>query len=145
MDKTLVLKPRMSEKAYGLSEVRNTYVFDVPKSANRHSVARAVAAQFSVTVTHVNITNVQGKAKRTISAKGRRVANGRQNDFKKAYVSIKTGEKLSIFAAVEADEKKAEKVQEAAAKAIEKQEKKEEKQSQPKRLLGRRRAKKETE
>ena len=29
MDKTLVLKPRMSEKAYGLSQAHNTYVFDV--------------------------------------------------------------------------------------------------------------------
>ena len=141
MDKTLLLKPRMSEKAYGLSEVRGTYVFDVPKSANRHNIASAVAAQFNVTVTHVNVANIQGKAKRTISAKGRRVARGRQNDIKKAYVTLKAGDKLSIFAAVEADEKKAEKVQEAASKAIEKQEKK----SQPRGLLGRRRAKKEAE
>ena len=64
-------------------------------------MARAVASQFDVTVTDVNIANVKGKAKRTISAKGRRVSKGRQNDVKKAYVTLKVGDKLSIFAAIE--------------------------------------------
>jgi len=107
MDKALALKPRMSEKTFGLSEVRNTYTFDVPGDANKHSVARAVAAQFEVTVEKVNIINVKGKAKRTVRKGGRPVA-GRRSDVKKAYVTLKEGDKLPIFA-TEEDDKKADK------------------------------------
>jgi ribosomal protein L23 len=112
MDKTIALAPIMSEKAYGLSQLRNTYVFAVPKDANKHTVARAVSAQFGVTVENVNVTNISGKAKRTISKKGR-AANGRQNDTRKAYVTLKAGDSLPIFAALEEE---AAKVEEAAKK-----------------------------
>ena len=60
MDKTMFLKPRISEKAYGLSQARRTYVVDVPADATKHTVARAITAQFDVTVETVNITNVKG-------------------------------------------------------------------------------------
>jgi large subunit ribosomal protein L23 len=106
MDKTIALAPIMSEKAYGLSQLRNTYVFAVPKDANKHTVARAVSAQFEVTVVNVNITNISGKAKRTVTKKGR-AANGRQNDTRKAYVTLKAGDSLPIFAALEEEAAKA--------------------------------------
>jgi large subunit ribosomal protein L23 len=100
MDKTMVLIPRVSEKAYGLSQVRNTYIFDVPKSANKLTVAQAVAAQFEVTVTNVNITNKVGKVKRT-TRKGGRATMGKDVDIKKAYVTLKTGDSIAIFASQE--------------------------------------------
>lgn len=106
MSKTLVLKPRVSEKAYGLSQERRTYVFEVPKSANKQAVAQAVAAQFSVTVETVNVTVIKGKAKRTIRKGGRPIA-GRQNDVKKAYVTIKEGDQIPVFKATEEDDKSA--------------------------------------
>ena len=117
MDKHMILKPRMSEKAFATSVATNTYVFVVPGDATKHTVARAVAAQFEVTVETVNIVNVKGKAKRTISRGGRRQAQGRQNDTKKAYVTPKDGDSLPFFAelteqaeeAAKADEKKADK------------------------------------
>lgn len=124
MDKTRILNPRLSEKAYGLSQVRNTYVFDVPKDANKHSVARAVSAQFNVTVTNVNIANIDGKAKRTIR-KGGRAAAGKQNDVKKAYVTLLAGDTLPLFAAIEEADAKNEEITKAAAKAVEKRAKKE--------------------
>lgn len=104
MDKTTILTPVVSEKAYGLSQTHNTYVFVVPKDVNKHTVARAVAAQFGVTVTNVNVTNIAGKAKRTIRKSGRSV-NGRQSDRRKAYVTLKAGDSLPIFAALEEDNK----------------------------------------
>lgn len=113
MDKAIYLKPRMSEKAYALSMATNTYVFDVPEGLNKHSVARAVAAQYEVTVVNVNISNLKGKAKRTVRKNGR-AANGKQNDVRKAYVTLKAGDKLPVFAAIEEEQAKAE---EAAAKA----------------------------
>jgi large subunit ribosomal protein L23 len=117
--KQLFLKPRMSEKAYGLSQLRNTYVFDVPGDANKHSVARAVAAQFEVEVVKVNIANIPGKAKRTIRKSGRSV-NGRQSDVAKAYVTLKKGFSLPLFAALEQETEQAEKAQAQVDKVADK-------------------------
>ena len=97
MSKTLLLKPRISEKAYGQSITKNTYVFVVPREINRTEVADAVSAQFDVTVTDVNILNVKGKAKRTVR-KGGRQTTGKDNDFKKAYVTLKEGDQIAVFA-----------------------------------------------
>lgn len=122
-----VLKPRMSEKAYGASQLRNTYVFDVTGDTNKHSVARAVSTQYEVTVTSVRVVNLKGKIKRTIR-KGGRPTMGRQSDAKKAYVTLKAGDSLPIFAAIEEAEAKdaemAEKLAEATAKAEAKESKK---------------------
>jgi large subunit ribosomal protein L23 len=128
MSKTMILRPRMSEKTYAESQ-EQTYVFVVPKEANKHSVARAVEAQFEVTVTNVNILNQKGKAKRTISKGGRRVANGSQTDIKKAYVTLAEGQSLPIFEAVEEAEAKEEKLTKQMEKAAEKAEKKAEKEA----------------
>lgn len=106
MSKSLVLKPRVSEKAYALSQEHNTYVFDVPKSANKQLVAEAVKVQFSVTVETVNIANRKGKAKRTIRKGGRPIA-GRQNAIKKAYVTLKAGDTIPVFASAEETEQAA--------------------------------------
>lgn len=106
MDTTMVLRPKVSEKAYGLSQLRSTYAFIVPKDANKLTVAKAVAAQFKVTVVNVAIVNVKGKAKRTVRRGGRAVA-GRDAAVKKAYVTLKDGDSIAIFASE--DEAKPEK------------------------------------
>jgi large subunit ribosomal protein L23 len=105
----MTLRPRVSEKAYAQSQERNTYAFDVPRTANKVTVTQAVTSQFKVTVESVNIMNVKGKAKRTIR-KGGRVTAGKDSDFKKAYVTLKAGDSIAIFAAAEeADAKSAKK------------------------------------
>lgn len=124
----IVLRPRMSEKAYGVSQLRNTYVFDVDGDANKHTVARAVSEQYSVGVTDVRVVNVKGKVKRTIR-KGGRPTMGRQSDTKKAYVTLKSGDTLPIFAAIEEAEAKEAKVTEKIEKAAAKVEKKESKKA----------------
>ena len=108
MDKQMILKPRLSEKTYGLSMTGNTYTFEVPGDATKHTVARAIAAQFDVTVEDVNIINVKGKAKRTVR-KGGRPTNGKRSDIKKAYVTLKDGDTLPVFDAVASDDDKADK------------------------------------
>lgn len=132
MSKQLLLKPRLSEKTYALSNSR-VYVFDVPGNANKHSVAQAVAAQFEVKVATVRIANISGKAKRTISLSGKRVAQGaggKQNDKKKAYVTLAEGQSLPFFAAIEEAEEKQEATQEKVAKALDKQAKKTERETE---------------
>lgn len=122
MSKSIVLRPRLSEKTYGLSESR-VYVVDVPKDANKHTVARAVEAQFDVKVTKVNIVNAKGKSKRIISLTGKRMLNaeGKRNDVKKAYVTLAEGNSLPFFAAIEEEEQKEQKIQENVDKAAAKQ------------------------
>lgn len=104
MSKSMLLKPRVSEKAYELSQSQ-VYVFEVPTDANKLTVKQAVAAQFGVTVLSVNVANSKGKLKRTVR-RGGRTTMGRRSDTRKAYVTIKAGETIPIFAGVEDDDKK---------------------------------------
>ncbi len=129
MSKLHVLKPRLSEKAYGMSQVGSTYVFAVPGDANKLSVASAVADQFEVTVTKVNIMNVKGKAKRTFMNRRGKFVNGVRSDTKKAYVTIKSGQNIPIFAAEEEAEAKQEKTAETLKKAVTKASEKAEKKA----------------
>lgn len=124
MSKTsMPLVPRMSEKAYGLSKARQTYVFVVPQDANKLTIAEAVEAQFKVTVETVNIAVQKGKAKRSYRRGGRPLI-GKDNDAKKAYVRLKEGDTIPVFAAIDEQEEKAEKAAAKADKAAKKAEKK---------------------
>lgn len=127
---TLSLQPRLSEKAYGLSQTHNVYVFDVPRNASRHSIAAAVNAQFDVTVLSVNVANHKGKTKRIISISGKRSTKGigSQSAVKKAYVVLKSGDTLPFFASIAEEEAKQKAVDEKAAKAAAKEEASEKKQ-----------------
>lgn len=125
---TMPLKPRMSEKAYALTNERNTYVFVVPGTANKVTVAEAVAEQFKVTVEAVNISITKGKVKRSYRRGGRPTV-GRDNDIKKAYVRLKAGDQIPIFAAVEEEEAKAEKTAATIKKAQDKKAAKDKKES----------------
>jgi large subunit ribosomal protein L23 len=122
MSKTITLRPRLSEKTYGLSE-RRVYVVEVPVDVNKHAVARAMELQFEVKVEKVNITNIPGKAKRVISLTGKRYMNaeGKRSDYKKAYVTLSEGHSLPFFAAVEEAEEQEKAVQEKVDKAAAKQ------------------------
>ena len=102
--KTLVIKPRLSEKAYAQSLTTNTYVIIVPVTANRDMIVRAMAAQFDVTVVKVNIVVQNGKRKRTVR-KGGRPTMGVRSDIKKAYITLQAGDKLPFFAELEEDAK----------------------------------------
>ncbi len=107
MSKTLLLKPRLSEKAYSLSEQGNTYVFDVPATANRHTIGDAVASQYAVEVLSVKIASAARKPVRTYKKRGRNMVSSRSG-VRKAYVTLASGNKLPIFTAA-ADEAKTDK------------------------------------
>jgi large subunit ribosomal protein L23 len=132
MSKTITLRPRLNEKTYALANSR-VYVFEVDKDVNKHTVARAVEAQFEVKVTTVNTTNVIGKAKRIISLDGKRSRNaeGKRSDIKKAYVTLAEGFSLPFFDATEEAVAKEEKIQEKVDKAAAKQAEKTEKAAKP--------------
>lgn len=101
---SIILKPRMSEKAYGLSLVSGTYVFDVPVSANKNTIADAVEKQFNVSVIKVRTARAKGKVKLSYQKRNRPI-QGKRADVKHAYVQLKEGDKLSFFEAPEEDKK----------------------------------------
>lgn len=115
MSKSIALQPRMSEKTYALSQAENTFVFDVPKTVNKVQIAAAVEAQFNVTVEDVRVLINKGKMKASVRKRSRSVM-GKRPDVKKAYVRLKEGDSIPVFAAIEEAEAKEQKAEEKAKK-----------------------------
>lgn len=102
MPKSMILKPRLSEKAYALSEHGNTYVFDVPAKVNRQMVADAVASQYDVSVVSVKMAKTAPKPMRSYKKRGRSLA-AQKPGIRKMYVKLKDNDHLPIFAYLEDD------------------------------------------
>jgi large subunit ribosomal protein L23 len=124
-----VLKPRLSEKAYGMAQATNTFVIDVPTELNKYEVTDAVEKQFEVSVKSVRMVNRKGKTKRIMNTTGKRASNrkGTQASIKKAYITLNAGSHLPFFEAEEAEAKEAAKAEEKSKKTDKKAEKKAEK------------------
>jgi ribosomal protein L23 len=129
MSGLITLHPRISEKVHSLSKSSRIFVFDVPKSVNKHTVAEQIKKQFDVEVQSVRIALIKGKSKRTVAKQGRLIGNGSQSDVKKAYVTLKAGQNLPFFEEIEKEEAKQKESGEKIMKAMETQAKKEEKKS----------------
>ena len=121
MSKSITLKPRLNEKTYALASSR-VYVFTVDTDVNKHTIARAVEEQFEVKVDKVNTVFMKGKAKRIVSLTGKRSVNadGKRNNFKKAYVTLSEGHSLPFFNAVDEEVQKEQELQTKVDKAAEK-------------------------
>lgn len=84
----VVIGPVVTEKTTGLQEKTRTLCFKVHPEANKIDIKRAVESLFSVKVQSVRTIQVAGKLKR----RGR--TQGYASDWKKAYVTLKEGEKM---------------------------------------------------
>jgi large subunit ribosomal protein L23 len=87
----VLVQPLLTEKITGLREKANTVGFVVHPEANRVQIKQAVEALLKVKVQKVNLMNVRGKVKRL----GR--FSGKRSDWKKAFVTLKEGEKLEMY------------------------------------------------
>jgi len=87
----VLVQPLLTEKITGLREKTNTVGFVVHPEANRVQIKQAVEALLKVKVEKVNLMNVRGKVKRL----GR--FSGKRSDWKKAFVTLKPGEKLEMY------------------------------------------------
>ena len=83
----VLIGPLITEKTSILKERGNVLAFKVDRRANKIEVRKAVEALFKVKVASVRTEHVHGKVKRV----GR--FSGRRPDWKKAYVTLKPGEK----------------------------------------------------
>jgi large subunit ribosomal protein L23 len=87
----VIRRPLITEKTTLLREDGRTVVFEVARGANKIDVKRAVEQLLGAKVADVRTAMTQGKLKR----QGRFI--GRRSDWKKAYVTLKDGEKLPDF------------------------------------------------
>jgi large subunit ribosomal protein L23 len=87
----IVKAPRITEKGTRLKEKNNVLTFEVRTDANKLQVRKAIEGIFKVKVMDVTTVKIAGKKKRM----GQRL--GRRSDWKKAYVTLKPGEKIDIF------------------------------------------------
>ena len=90
---TVLIQPHVSEKAATLAEKANQYVFRVRDDASKAEVKEAVELMFEVKVEGVNLLNRPGKTRRFKNMAGKRTG------FKKAYVSLQTGQSIDFTGA----------------------------------------------
>jgi large subunit ribosomal protein L23 len=84
-------RPLITEKTTVLREDGRTLVFEVARDANKIDIRRAVEKLLGSKVADVRTSLAHGKMKR----QGRFA--GRRPDWKKAYVTLREGEKLPEF------------------------------------------------
>ncbi len=84
--------PLVSERSYTLFQ-QGRYTFRVAIDATKPEIARALEDVYeaqSIKVVAVNTVRMRGKVRRT----GRRGVTGRTSDWKKAIVTLESGQKL---------------------------------------------------
>lgn len=86
----VLLAPQISEKATYVADKHEQVIFRVVPDATKPEVKAAVELLFKVEVESVQIANVKGKHKRF----GRSM--GTRKNWKKAYVSLKSGQEINF-------------------------------------------------
>jgi large subunit ribosomal protein L23 len=89
----VIIAPQVSEKATYIAEKHNHVIFRVAQDATKSEVKAAVELIWkpqNIQVKSVQIANVKGKKKRF----GRFI--GRRSNWKKAYVSIQSGQEINF-------------------------------------------------
>jgi large subunit ribosomal protein L23 len=87
----LILAPIITEKGTLMNEKAGQVLFRVRKQASKDKIRVAIEHLFKVTVIKVRTSNFMGKERR------RGAMKGRQSDWKKAYVTLKEGDKIEFF------------------------------------------------
>jgi len=87
----IIQAPLISEKGTALAESVNQVLFKVRTDANKIEVKQAVETLFKVKVVQVRMARYLGKMRRIGKNIGRRPA------WKKAYVTLKEGDKIDFF------------------------------------------------
>jgi large subunit ribosomal protein L23 len=89
--RSIIKRALITEKGTVLREMRNQYVFEVARGANKIEIKRAIEVVFAVKVEQVRTQQLRGKVRRT----GRFV--GKRSDWKKAIVTLKPDQKIELF------------------------------------------------
>jgi large subunit ribosomal protein L23 len=89
---SVLVAPHVTEKTSLAMQNHNQYTFRVRRDATKADIRKAVELMFDVKVSGVQVVNEPGKARRF----GRIL--GRTQDWKKAYVSLQSGQTIDYEA-----------------------------------------------
>ncbi|MEK7781491.1 MAG: 50S ribosomal protein L23 [Verrucomicrobiota bacterium] len=87
----IVKTVRLTEKGTRQGEKFNQYTIVADRRATKPQIRSAVQELFKVKVVKINTLNVRGKARRQRTAQA-----GKAMDWKKAIVTLKEGDKISL-------------------------------------------------
>ena len=87
----VIRRPLITEKTSLMREDGRTIVFEVASAANKIEIRRAIEQLLGSKVAGIRTSIAHGKTKR----QGRFV--GRRSDWKKAYVTLREGQKMPEF------------------------------------------------
>jgi large subunit ribosomal protein L23 len=87
----LVISPLVTEKGNIVGEKSNQVVFRIRPGASKDQIRDVIEDMFKVTVLKVRTANFLGKERR----RGR--TTGRRPNWKKAYITLKKGDRIEIF------------------------------------------------
>ena len=90
----VILRPVISEKSMDETQ-RGKYTFAVHEDANKLQIKAAVEELFRVHVVGVNVLTTKPKEKRRNTRRGR--TRGYTSAWRKAVVTLATGEKIEFF------------------------------------------------
>lgn len=88
----VILGPIISEKSMSQASL-GRYTFKVSNESGKQDIKKAVEDKFKVNVTKITTVLVKGRGKR----QGTRRVEVVQTPYKKALVTLKTGQKIGIF------------------------------------------------
>jgi large subunit ribosomal protein L23 len=94
----ILIKPIITEKLTAQADGLNRYGFLVDRRANKLEIKAAVEQMYKVKVVSVNTQQYVGKVKSRNTTQG--LAIGRVNRSKRAFVTLKDGEKIDFYASV---------------------------------------------
>lgn len=90
--KQIVIKPIITEKSLA-SAAKGWYTFAVTLMSRKTEIAAAVSGLYGVTVTSLRTLIMHGKQRKS----GKRMKRVLRQDWKKALVRLKSGEKIDAF------------------------------------------------
>lgn len=93
----VILRPVISEKSMDHTQ-RGKYTFAVHEDANKLQIKAAVEELFKVGVVEVNVLTTKVKEKSRNRRRGR--TRGYTSPWKKAIVTVKSGDKIEFFEGV---------------------------------------------
>lgn len=88
--RSVIIKPRMTEKSALQADARGVYAFNVTKDSTKKSIAACIKAEYKVTPASIRMVTVPSKKK---FVRGRWGVKG---GGKKAYVYLKKGDKIDV-------------------------------------------------
>ena len=89
----ILREPHVTEKVTNLGDYSNQYAFKVDVSATKSEIKQAVEQIYDVGVENVTTLQVKGQRTRRLT---RSITEGRQKNWKKAYVRLKPGERIDF-------------------------------------------------